>query len=805
MRYQAKVNKTSNLVLSFCVFVLIFLLYSKNSYAVTYLNTIGNTVTAQSNIFRSNVNPTWNFQTDSTGGTITSIVFQMNSTSNSSFGYPASIASTVTMQILSGATVLGTYTYSSYDAGTKRVTLTGSVALSANTSYILKVGCVGCANVGFDQSSTNSTGWAFTSNYFGTGYPIVSLSGTAANSAPVLSAISNQSSERGVSTSLTVSATDSDGDTLTYSASGLPTGLSINTSTGVISGTPTVQGTYSVTVGVSDGQGGSDSKSFTWTITGHAPALSAISNQSSQVGVSTSLSVSAADSDGDTLTYSASGLPTGLSINTSTGVISGTPTVQGTYSVTVGVSDGQGGSDSKSFTWTITGHAPALSAISNQSSQVGVSTSLSVSAADSDGDTLTYSASGLPTGLSINTSTGVISGTPTVEGSYNVTVGVSDSHGSSDSKSFTWEITVVSVVTSPLSDVTLVNLIQAQNGSSTRIVRETINPIKNRLNSLLSMSPQSTANISTQGINLMMNFNPDVQKLLGLSGFKDHLNLSGLLLENGWGVWTAGEIVLGQGKNGADFKINSLTFGSDKRITPRLTSGMSIRVGGEHNNAGDAIKLNNNFYSITAYGSYHLNYESHLQATLGYSKIKIESERPNNNSLAKGDRDANQVYGSVDLTRKLFLNQLIDLNSYPITLLPYLALDGGYTRLNSYSEVGSSSPLSYGDQDVKTLTGSMGVRVNYSIHQSFGELRPKLQMNYQNELYSESKSVISYVSNPSVQYMKNYYHKSNSTIMSGLGLDYHYKNMFISGIYEHSRHIDWGKSNRYVLMGRLDI
>ena len=65
--------------------------------------------------------------------------------------------------------------------------------------------------------------------------------------------------------------------------------------------------------------------------------------------------------------------------------------------------------------------------------------------------------------------------------------------------------------------------------------------------------------------------------------------------------------------------------------------------------------------------------------------------------------------------------------------------------------------------------------------------------------------MINYVSNPSVQYMRNYYHKSNSTILSGLGLDYHYKNMFISGIYEHSRYIDWGKSNRYVLMGRLDM
>ncbi|WP_093788134.1 putative Ig domain-containing protein [Actinacidiphila guanduensis] len=77
-------------------------------------------------------------------------------------------------------------------------------------------------------------------------------------------------------------------------------------------------------------------------------------NQSTQVGTAVSLQVHATDSaSGQSLTYSASGLPAGLSIS-SAGVISGTPTTAGTSSVTVTATDGTGASGSASFTWTVT-------------------------------------------------------------------------------------------------------------------------------------------------------------------------------------------------------------------------------------------------------------------------------------------------------------------------------------------------------------------------------------------------------------------------------------------------------------------
>ncbi|WP_346164734.1 M4 family metallopeptidase [Streptomyces graminearus] len=76
-------------------------------------------------------------------------------------------------------------------------------------------------------------------------------------------------------------------------------------------------------------------------------------SQSSTVGTAVSLQVQASSTNSGALTYSASGLPTGLSINSSTGVISGTPSAAGSYSTTVTVKDSTGATGTATFSWTV--------------------------------------------------------------------------------------------------------------------------------------------------------------------------------------------------------------------------------------------------------------------------------------------------------------------------------------------------------------------------------------------------------------------------------------------------------------------
>ncbi|MGW7524230.1 M4 family metallopeptidase [Streptomyces sp. NPDC054783] len=76
-------------------------------------------------------------------------------------------------------------------------------------------------------------------------------------------------------------------------------------------------------------------------------------NQTSTVGTAVSLQVQASSTNSGALSYSASGLPAGLSINSSTGLITGTPTTAGTYNTTVTVTDSTGATGTATFTWTV--------------------------------------------------------------------------------------------------------------------------------------------------------------------------------------------------------------------------------------------------------------------------------------------------------------------------------------------------------------------------------------------------------------------------------------------------------------------
>ena len=87
---------------------------------------------------------------------------------------------------------------------------------------------------------------------------------------------------------------------------------------------------------------------------GNTVTVTSPGNQTGTVGTAASVQVHASDSaSGQTLSYAATGLPAGLSINSSTGLISGTPTTAGTSTVTVTATDGTGASGSATFSWTI--------------------------------------------------------------------------------------------------------------------------------------------------------------------------------------------------------------------------------------------------------------------------------------------------------------------------------------------------------------------------------------------------------------------------------------------------------------------
>ncbi|MBS2961452.1 putative Ig domain-containing protein [Actinocrinis puniceicyclus] len=118
---------------------------------------------------------------------------------------------------------------------------------------------------------------------------------------------------------------------------------------------------------------------------GNTVSVSNPGSQSSTVGTPVSLQISASDSGGASLTYSASGLPAGLSINSGSGLISGTPTTATNYSTTVTATDSTGASGSASFSWAVgssggTGGCTAAQLIRNPGFETGSASPWSLTA-----------------------------------------------------------------------------------------------------------------------------------------------------------------------------------------------------------------------------------------------------------------------------------------------------------------------------------------------------------------------------------------------------------------------------------------
>jgi hypothetical protein len=144
-------------------------------------------------------------------------------------------------------------------------------------------------------SFATSTGENFVNvNWFELG----NLSGSSSGNTVTVTNPGSQTSTVGTAASLQIGASDSaSGQTLTYSTTGLPAGLSINSSTGLISGTPTTAGTSTVTVTVTDTTGASGSASFSWTVNAASSGCSVTSGQLGETGwvASSNTNSSAAD------------------------------------------------------------------------------------------------------------------------------------------------------------------------------------------------------------------------------------------------------------------------------------------------------------------------------------------------------------------------------------------------------------------------------------------------------------------------------------------------------------------------------
>jgi hypothetical protein len=266
-----------------------------------------------------------------------------------------------------------------------------------------------------DQGNTGAGGALTDSDTF-------AVTVTPAPSPPTLAHIGPKTIAEGSTLALTASATDPDlpGDTLTYSLVGAPAGATIDPVSGAFSWTPGEAqgpGSHSFAVVVTDAGSppASDSETVTVDVTEveSAPALDPIADRANGEGDAIALQPTGIDPDipAGTLTWSATGLPPGVSIDPATGAITGIVSAGATagspYAVTVTLTDAGGLSDSASFRWTIalTNSAPVLPALAPRAVDEMDAVKATAKATDPDGDPARYSIDDPPAGAAIDAAT----------------------------------------------------------------------------------------------------------------------------------------------------------------------------------------------------------------------------------------------------------------------------------------------------------------------------------------------------------------------------------------------------------------
>lgn len=225
-------------------------------------------------------------------------------------------------------------------------------------------------------------------------------------------------------------------------------GLSIDASTGTITGTPTnlQHLNYRIVIMARDPQGAIGQGKFEANVLNAGPRAPTLNGRTATAGNAWTYQIPAfADANNEVLTYTVSNLPAWLSFNPATRSLSGTPSAVGSWTVTITATDAAGASASTTLTITTPNTGPVLaSALPSHETWRNTAWGYQIPAntfVDPNGDPLTWSISGLPAGINFDPATRYLSGYATTLGAYSVTVSVSDGRGGTNSTSFVINVT----------------------------------------------------------------------------------------------------------------------------------------------------------------------------------------------------------------------------------------------------------------------------------------------------------------------------------------------------------------------------
>lgn len=308
------------------------------------------------------------------------------------------------------------------------------------------------------------------SNPAGTASASLSLNiAQAISGIPVITSVKNLTGTEGSQLSYQITAT---GNPTSYSSTTLPSGLTLNSTSGLLEGTSAVSGNYTIKISATNNVGIGE----TWLSISLAskliinpnnfPTLTSSDTLTAYLGVPFTYQITTYNNLATS--FEVTHLPPGLSLNATTGVISGTPASDGyginsetnTRVITVtlmGIDPIYGTTRRSTYSLTITViYLPVITSTLTRLITNTNSNNISYQITASNNPT-SFSATGLPAGLSLNTSTGLITGTLSSQGTYGgIILGATNDIGTGASKTLTITVLLAPVITSSTANLSLV-------------------------------------------------------------------------------------------------------------------------------------------------------------------------------------------------------------------------------------------------------------------------------------------------------------------------------------------------------------
>ncbi|MFI5936733.1 putative Ig domain-containing protein [Actinoplanes sp. NPDC051494] len=262
---------------------------------------------------------------------------------------------------------------------------------------------------------------------------------------PVLTTPGDQTSRTGTLLSLQPAITGGTAP-MVWTATNLPAGLVIDAATGLITGTPTTVRTATTTITVTDVYARKSTVSFSWRVLSPVQLYN-VPAQSMTNGTNIGTFTPYAYGGVTPYTWKATGLPDGATMDAATGKVTGVITHGTRYITTVTVTDAAGGAATMTVVCTVNPSgttdlrvtSPSPSTPDQSSSVNSPITPVTATALGATPASYKWTATNLPTGLTMSTA-GVVSGTPTVPGTYVVTFVVKSTGTTQANLMFTWSV-----------------------------------------------------------------------------------------------------------------------------------------------------------------------------------------------------------------------------------------------------------------------------------------------------------------------------------------------------------------------------